>query len=170
MVNIKDSETFRNNIRQELNKILNNDKNSTNLEKGIFNYTLKEANQRKVMKKWDNEKFVCIYVDKLRSVYMNLTKPNIIEQINNNSIQIHTIAFMSHQELDPEKWNELIKLKSVRDKNKYEVNIEAATDTFKCRGCGESKCTYYLQQTRSADEPTTIFVTCLSCGKRWKTC
>ena len=50
---IENPDTFRVNIRTKLNEILNNEKNSSNLEKGIFNYTLKEADQRKVIKKWD---------------------------------------------------------------------------------------------------------------------
>ena len=37
-----------------------------------------------------------------------------------------------------------------------------------CRKCGQRECTFYEMQTRSADEPMTIFVTCLSCGNRWK--
>ena len=69
-----------------------------------------------------------------------------------------------------EKWEEAIKAKSIRDKNKFEQNLEAATDTFKCRKCHSKKCTYYQMQTRSADEPMTIFVTCIECGNRWKTC
>jgi len=44
----------------------------------------------------------------------------------------------------------------------------AATDQFKCYKCKKRKCTYYEMQTRSADEPMTTFVTCLSCGNRWK--
>ena len=50
----------------------------------------------------------------------------------------------------------------------YEDVAEAMTDQFKCGRCKQRKCTYYELQTRSADEPATIFVTCLDCGKNWK--
>ena len=40
---------------------------------------------------------------------------------------------------------------------------------FTCRKCNGNKTTHYALQTRSADEPMTLFVTCLTCGKRWKT-
>lgn len=164
---VDNPELFRANIRKQLDKILKNEKNSLNLEKGIFNYSLKEAEQRKIVKKWDNKPFIQIYVDKLYSVFSNLNK-NIIEQLNNGTIKAHTIAFLTHQELAPDKWNTLIEAKSKRDKNKFEVNLEASTDTFTCRKCKSNKCTYYQMQTRSADEPMTTFVTCLECGNRWK--
>jgi len=159
---------FRENVRQKLNEVLKNEKNSLNLEKGIFNYSIKEADLKKIVKKWDNKGFVQIYLDRLRSIYLNLNE-NIIEQINNETIKPHTVAFMTHQDLSPSKWTELINAKSKRDQYKFETNLEAATDTFTCRKCKSNKCTYYLQQTRSADEPMTIFVTCIDCGQRWKT-
>ena len=93
----------------------------------------------------------------------------VLQQLNSGSIQAHTIAFMTHQELAPEKWSQLIEIKSKRDKNKFESNLEAATDTFTCKKCKSNKCTYYAVQTRSADEPMTIYVTCIDCGQRWKT-
>jgi transcription elongation factor S-II len=83
-------------------------------------------------------------------------------------IKSHTIAFMTHQEMRPEKWDEMIRIKSIRDKNKFEVNLEACTDTFTCRKCKSKKCSYYQMQTRSADEPMTIFISCLECGARWR--
>jgi len=166
--NIKSPFEFRNNIRTKINEILKNEKNSTNLEKGIFNYSLKEADTKKIVKKWDNKYFVQIYIDRLRSIYKNLNK-NVIQLINSGTIQPHLVAFMTHQELYPEKWSELIDAKSKRDQHIFETNLEAATDTFVCRKCKSNKCTYYLQQTRSADEPMTIFVTCIECGQRWKT-
>jgi transcription elongation factor S-II len=49
-----------------------------------------------------------------------------------------------------------------------EGNKGSATDRFKCNRCGKRECTYYEMQTRSADEPMTIFVNCLNCGKRWR--
>jgi len=165
---IENSEIFRSNIRSKLDEILKNEKNSSNLEKGIFNFALSEAKNRKVVKKWDNPYFVQLYVDRLRSIFTNLNNPLLLEQLNSGSIKAHTIAFMTHQELRPEKWDELITAKSKRDQNKFENNLEAATDTFTCRKCKSNKCTYMQLQLRSADEPMTTFVTCLSCGNRWR--
>ncbi len=48
------------------------------------------------------------------------------------------------------------------------INNLAMTDEFKCKRCKSRKTTYYEMQTRSADEPMTIFITCLTCGNRWK--
>jgi transcription elongation factor S-II len=167
MRKITNPEEFRTNIRGKLKDILKTDKNATNLEKGIYNAVLKEATNRKVIKKWDNPYFVQLYVDKLRSVYLNLN-PAVLSQLEKGEIKAHMIAFMTHQELDHERWDPLIQAKIKRDKNKFETNIEAATDTFKCRKCHSNKCTYYQMQTRSADEPMTTFVTCIDCGNRWK--
>ena len=168
MRKIENPEKFRSNIRSKLDEILKNEKNSINLEKCIFNFALGEAKNRKVVKKWDNPYFVQLYVDHLRSIFTNLNNPHILEQLNSGSIKAHTIAFMTHQEMRPEKWDELITAKSKRDQNKFENNLEAATDTFTCRKCKSNKCTYMQLQLRSADEPMTTFVTCLSCGNRWR--
>ena len=166
---IETPDNFRNNVKKQLDNLLKDEKNSANLEKGIFNYSLKEAANRKVIKKWDNPYFVQIYKDKLWSVYVNLKKnPTLIEQVTQGNIKSHTIAFMTHQEMDPERWRTLIDSKIKRDKHKFESNIEAATDTFTCRKCRKNQCTYYQMQTRSADEPMTTFVQCIPCGNRWK--
>lgn len=164
---INNPPTFRENIVKKLNHKIKDDKKSINLEKAIFNYSLKEADNNKVFKKWDNHKFVLLYLNKLRSVYANLT-PEILSKLSNGDIKSFSIAFMTHQELVPQRWAELIENKMKRDKSKYENNIEAATDTFQCRKCKSNKCTYYQMQTRSADEPMTTFVTCIVCDNRWK--
>jgi transcription elongation factor S-II len=165
---VENPEKFRSNITSKIDEILHNEKNSINLERGIFNFALGEAKNRKVVKKWDNPYFVQIYVDRLRSIFTNLNNPNLLEQVNSCAIKAHTIAFMTHQEMRPDKWDELITAKSKRDQNKFENNMEAATDTFTCRKCKSNKCTYMQLQLRSADEPMTTFVTCLSCGNRWR--
>ena len=168
MRKIDNPDNFRANIRSKINDKLENETKSKNLERGVFNYALKEATSRRVVKKWDNPYFVQIYVDRLRSIYVNLENPLLLHQIQTGVIKSHNLAFMTHQEMKPEKWDIMIQEKIKRDKNKYETTIEAATDTFKCRKCHSNKCTYYQMQTRSADEPMTTFVTCIECGNRWK--
>jgi len=164
---INDPNTFRFNIRNQINKKFNNEKYALNLEIGILNWALKEANVRKVIKKWDNPYFIKIYLDHFKSIWRNINE-ELLKEVDNGHIQVHQIAFMTAQELKPYKWEKLINDKMQRDKAKYEVTLEAATDTFKCNRCKSNKCTYYQMQTRSADEPMTTFVTCLDCGQRWK--
>jgi transcription elongation factor S-II len=169
MERIYSPETFRENIRKKLGDILGCEHTLVaNLEKGIFNYAIKEANNKKIVKKWENKAFAQIYVDKLRTIYMNLKNPELLQNIRNGEIIPQSIAFMTHQELNPSRWKILIEQKIKRDASKFTNNIQASTDMFTCKKCKSKKCTYYELQTRSADEPATIFVTCLDCGKHWK--
>ena len=170
--NIENPEKFRLNVLNKLKDIfgvINRDENFfVNLEKGIFNYAIKEANSKKIIKKWDNIYFAQLYIDRLRSVYINLKNPQFQELIKTDEIAPQTIAFITHQEMNPDRWRLLIHNKTIRDASKYVTNIVASTDMYTCKKCKSKKCTYYELQTRSADEPATIFVTCLDCGKHWK--
>lgn len=168
MRKIENPETFRNNIRVKLQDILDSEKKAINLEKGIYNYALKEAANRKVVKKWDNPYYTQIYLDRLRSIYINLSNDSLLNHVKDGTVPVKALAFMTHQEMQPEKWDALIQAKIKKDKSKYDTQQEAMTDTFKCRKCYSNKCSYYQMQTRSADEPMTTFVTCLECANRWK--
>jgi len=168
MRKIDNPDSFRNNIRGKLQELLESEKKAINLEKGIYNYALKEANNRKVVKKWDNPYYVQIYLDRLRTIYINLGKPALLTSVKEGTVTVKTLAFMTHQEMQPEKWDALIQAKIKKDKSKYDTQQEAMTDTFKCRKCHSNKCSYYQMQTRSADEPMTTFVTCIECANRWK--
>lgn len=176
MHKVDNPEQFREKVIEKLQTKLSdkkiNSKNfqkmAKNLETGIYNFTIQDAYTRNVVKKWENVHFTQIYIDKLRTVFINLDSPEVVEQVNNKSIKIHQLAFMTHQELQPSKWKKLLDDKKIRDENKYAPKIEASTDNFTCWKCKSKKCTYYQLQTRSADEPMTTFVTCLSCGCRWK--
>ena len=51
---IENPEQFRSNIREKLGEFFET-KDAVNLEKGIHNWTIKEATNKKVIKKWDNQ-------------------------------------------------------------------------------------------------------------------
>mgnify|MGYP001455139759 FL=1 len=168
MFEIKEPDNFRKNITNKLNSLMKNKKISINIEKGIYNYSIKEATIRTVVKKWENPYFVQLYVDRLRSVYLNLYRlDSLREQVLSKKIKAHEIAFMTHQEMDNDKWAELIEEKRQREKSKFD-GPKATTSSFTCYKCKGNNCTHYQLQTRSADEPMTTFVTCLTCAYRWK--
>lgn len=164
---------FRENIIKLLKDLIKNDNFSLNLEKGIYNYALKEATTRNLIKKWDNVFFVQIYTDRLRTLYFNIQTNTYLQTIIQDSInhktkiKAHDLAFMTHQEMDPQRWDKLIAEKNKRDEKKYERTKKVSSE-FTCRKCKSKDCTYYQMQTRSADEPMTTFITCNNCGNRWK--
>ena len=165
---IKTPIQFRNNIVKKLNILIDDESKCVNLEKGIYNSCIKEGKTRKIINKWENKQFETLYVSKLWTVLTNLKNQELIHQIKNNEILPQNVAFMTHQEMNPDIWKDMIERKIRRDESKYSTNLEASTDMFKCRKCKSKKCTYYELQTRSADESATIFVSCLNCGKNWK--
>lgn len=168
MRTIENPEEFRDNIRKKLKEILKDDSICLNLEKGIYNFSIREADERNIVKKWDNIYFTQLYIDRLRTIFCNLKNPALKERVISKSMKAHELAFMTHQEMNPEKWQKLIEDKKIRDENKYAPKLEASTDNFTCRKCKSKECSYYQLQTRSADEPMTTFVTCIKCGNRWK--
>uniref|UniRef100_A0A6C0JGS0 TFIIS-type domain-containing protein n=1 Tax=viral metagenome TaxID=1070528 RepID=A0A6C0JGS0_9ZZZZ len=169
MYKIAAPDIFRKNVQTKIMPFVDNDDAlSTNLEKAIYNYAIKEANNRKIIKKWDNPFFAQLYLDRLRSIYTNMKNPLLLAQLKNGDIKPQTLAFMTHQEMNPEHWRKLIEQKMTRDASKFTNNLQATTDMFTCKKCKSKRCNHYELQTRSADEPATIFITCLDCGKTWK--
>lgn len=165
---IVNPEQFRQNVVGKLNVHLANEPHAINMEKAVFNYAYREAGHRKILRKWTNDAFAQLYIDHLRTVYMNL--PSQLSHIQSGDITPQQFVFMTHQEMKPERWTTLLEKKNIIDANKYTSNIEASTDMFICPQpkCRSRKCTYYTLQVRSADEPESVFVSCLDCGKNFR--
>jgi hypothetical protein len=168
MYKVSQPDSFRKNIVSKIKEFLEDETKSINLEKGIFNYSVKEANSRKIIKKWENPFFAQIYIDHLRSIYTNLKNPELLEMVRTGEIPSQQLAFMTHQEMNHEHWRSMIDRKMKRDASKFTTNVQASTDMFTCRKCKSKRSSYIEMQIRSADEPATIFVTCLDCGKQSK--
>ena len=143
------------------------------LEMEILNFAIRDSIRRNIVPTW-NILLKKIYVNKGRSLYINI-KPDsyiknkkLFERIKNQEITPKELVNMTSQDLFPENWKQLIDEKYKKNKILYETKKEAMTDQFKCRKCGSRETCYYEMQTRSADEPMTIFITCIECGNRWK--
>jgi len=177
---INDPTNFRNNIVKKIQSTWAKEKMhsslsgiyhniSVNVEKGIFNFAIREAKIKKIIAKWENPAFVALYISRLRSVVFNLEdNPELMHALNSGDIEVPIFSKMTHQEFQPEKWKDMIERRIMKNASKYEDNMQASTDMFTCRKCRSKRCTYYEMQTRSADEPSTIFITCLNCGKNWR--
>ena len=165
---------IRNFMRNKLASIVDDEKTARRIERGIYNFALEKAEKNRIVRTWDNKLFKQIYIDKCRSIYTNLNSDNYIKnerllnRVRDKEFKARELAFMTPQHIFPEKWKQLLDMKYKRDKVLYETKPEAMTDQFKCGRCKKRKCSYFEFQTRSADEPMTVFITCINCGKRWK--
>ena len=154
---------MRNDVFKQLCKLSRDAQTAILIEAGIFEYALVYIYIHNI----SSDIGTGIYLNKYRDVVRIFNLPNkyILDQLKTGQISGQKLAFLTSQELDPEKWEKIIaKHKLV----KYKKNNIAVTDIYKCRKCGERKCTISEMQTRGADESTTIFVCCVVCGNRWK--
>ena len=136
-----------------------------NIEKSVFNYTVHQSKQLGIVRKWNNVSFINMYKNRMRTLCTNII--HVYTGLNTKIFTYDELSLMTHQEIYPEHWKELIQKKMDRDNNKYSSTSKGNTEDFTCR-CGSKECFAYQLQTRSADEPMTTFVSCINCGNRWK--
>lgn len=113
------------------------------------------------------------YRTKIRSLYQNLknkSNPNLRLRVLNNEVQPDHFVRMSHEELRSAEQREQDRKiqKENMDKAMVAQAERSISTSLQCGKCGQRKVTYTEAQTRSADEPMTLFCTCLNCGKSWR--
>lgn len=144
------------------------------LELAILQQSIAEAQRAKVHPVWENREFGILYEIQAHRVISNIATESYVSnkrlelRRQEGEFTMQELPTMSYTALFPERWNNLIEKEIKREAKMLEVDKSMATDMFKCGKCGKRQCTYYEMQTRSADEPMTIFVRCLNCGKRWR--
>ena len=47
-------------------------------------------------------------------------------------------------------------------------HAKVTSGVYKCKKCGGDKTVQHEMQTRSADEPMTLFITCVTCQNTWR--
>ena len=105
-----------------------------------------------------------IYSDKFNEIYnllLNNKSKFLINALELKKIDPTKIAYMKPDELNPDKYEKIIKKKEIEDFKKKNVPTSSA---YKCSKCGEKKITITERQTRAADEPTTVYMECNACG------
>jgi transcription elongation factor S-II len=145
-----------------------------NIEKSIYNWTIRKCKSNSSIPSWENKMFKEMYKQKVINIRTNLEneETTLKARVLAGQVITRTIAQLTPNELFPTGPY----AKSIHDQYIKQMNIDLACGRinantigiFKCGRCKSMKTTYYEMQTRSADEPMTAFITCLACGKRWK--
>lgn len=152
----------RNEIKKKITKILN-EEIAKNIEQSIYNFSVEYAETN------DTPYLIqSIYDSKSDEILCQLNNKESLHLINGlkeKTIDGKKVAFMKPEELNPEKYENIIKKREIEE---YKKNNSASSSVFKCSKCKNSKCQVSQKQTRAGDEPPTTFVTCLECGNVFK--
>lgn len=124
------------------------------------------------------------YATKARSLVFNLKSNETLRRnIIDGTLDAELVVHLTPQQLaSEEKVKEIEKAKEDATAERRGDWIKIARDQimkdngldpnkggeFTCKRCKGTKTSHYAMQTRSADEPMTVFVCCLGCGNRWR--
>ena len=85
----------------------------------------------------------------------------LCKSVKNNSILLSDLCYLSPEELNPDKYKDILNKKEIEE---FRKNNKGTTDAFTCKKCKCKKSVVSERQTRAGDEPATLFVTCTECG------
>ena len=143
------------------------------LERAVYNDCITESKKRHIICDWSFPMFERVYERKMRHTCGNLhpecyiENKGLLERYKRGEFTFEDLMGWRQTEIFPERNKELAEKQFQREQRLLEGNKANATDKFFCGRCHKRECTYYELQTRSADEPMTIFIQCINCGKRW---
>lgn len=147
-------------------------KMSLNLERGIFNDTLNTVSHH-TKDSWNNL-FQTIYMGKAVRVHTNLDPESYLKNVNlihrffNKEFNEFEIVKLTPEQIFPEKYAEIMSKIQAGKPKVAEKELEVPDGAFKCGKCKSMKTTYYQLQTRSADEPMSVYHSCTNCNAKWK--
>ncbi len=106
---------------------------------------------------------ICVNLDVNNARINNQTlAPSLID----GGLDPQLVAFMTPQQIHPARWFKLLEKKKIAEEADDNKKV---TDIYKCKRCSSSRFTTHQMQTRGADEPMTIFATCLVCYNTFTT-
>lgn len=153
----------RKSSRTELMKYVKHFVIAEQIEKGIFEFTLIMETKDKILPQLSPN----IYDDKMIEICKNLDVSNkiidnttLLPSVSKLAMDPFYVAFLTPSQIHPERWAPILKKKAERERTQENI---PTTDLYKCYKCGNRKCKASQMQTRGADEPMTIFVTCIVC-------
>jgi hypothetical protein len=144
------------------------------LEKSLLIHVSHLAKKHYIPRNWTAVPFQELYRTQLRTLLWNIhpsspiKNQRLLSRCLEGEFPLDHIPTMTAYDMFPERWQELADKQLIREQKILEGNKRQATDEYKCNRCHKRECSYYEMQTRSADEPMTIFITCLNCGQRWR--
>ncbi len=147
-----------------------------NMELCTWNWAFRRSSELGDVPATNNRYHVGRYKQKFLSMIYNLKKsPNLKDKILKGELKTSAAINLSPQGLWPDgphaKMTE--KIADIEMKKLHAANYMHDKDykgLFRCGKCRGYKTTFYQMQTRSADEPMTVFCTCLNpkCGKKFR--
>jgi DNA-directed RNA polymerase subunit M/transcription elongation factor TFIIS len=164
-----------------------------NCERSVYNWAVQETRGVQDDPSWENRLFRARYKQKAFGLMKELERGPVVSaevQVVGDRVSLDVrvvpqlVKRLQRKELDAKNlaryapdvlWPEGPWAKTAFDIKRKDLEMEVSrakgeeyTGMFTCGRCKSKRTTFYLLQTRSADEPMTAFITCMSCGNRWK--
>jgi len=164
-----------------------------NVERSVYNWAVQTTRERGEGSSWENRMFRSQYRQKVFGLLRELERgpmagltlevkdgrvtanvavaPQLVHRLRRKELESKNLARYPAEVL----WPEGPMAAAIFKHRERDLAMEARkameedySGMFTCGRCKSKRTTFYLLQTRSADEPMTAFITCLACGNRWK--
>jgi DNA-directed RNA polymerase subunit M/transcription elongation factor TFIIS len=155
-------------VRARFLAVLGDEAMARNLETCVWNWTIEQfAGRRRggtgdatTGVTWGDPRVRKLYAQRALSLAANLRNPSnpaLREGVLSGRVPLKRLKYMTAVDMFPERYA------------RKEVQPPAVPDgIYTCEACGSRKTKYDTLQTRSADEATTVYITCLECFARRK--
>ncbi len=140
------------------------------IERACFNYTIKKSMELNIPTKWDCDLFSDTYTIICAKISSNIDQtddvknPYLAGAILDGKINIQDLPRMTSQELDPDRYANVLQRIEVAKNIKQTVKT---TSMYRCRRCHKTECISEPRYNRSLDEGINSTVHCVSCGNSW---
>ena len=144
------------------------EENVISMFQGIVKKSLILSKENFIHADWSNPVFVKLFNGIYRHLMINICKTNsrFCKALLAGEYSCGVAALIDEFEKDQKKW------KKIRDELELKENESIAklniTTDVTCRRCHKNEVFMMQIQTRSADEPETLFFQCMSCDNKWR--